>query len=414
MHTVGLIVEYNPFHNGHLYHLQESVKAASADAVVAVMSGHFLQRGEPAAMDKWARTEAALRGGCDLVIELPVAYATQAAEWFAYGAVALLEATGVVDAFCFGSESGELDLLRQAAVTLADEPHGFRERLHSRLKTGMSYPAAHSAALAEHLADSGYPDALSFPFAEPNHTLGLHYLIALERLKGSMTPLTIRREKAAYHQPTFTDSRIASATAIRRVWLEELSLAETQSFVPPSTYEIMTRESAARRAPVSWDSFLPQLLHNLGTQTSGQLASLHEITEGLEHRILQAVPALDDVQFETLLSALKTKRYTRTKLQRALLAVLLRHAKEDFTPEKLRAGVQYIRVLGFTEKGKMLLRSMRTKAKLPVLLSAARPPEPYRYLELDTQATFAYRLGQAAPYRSEELYRDYKGKPITL
>lgn len=131
MRTVGLIVEYNPFHNGHRYHLEQSLLASGSDAVVAVMSGHFLQRGEPAVMDKWSRTEAALRGGCDLVIELPVAYATQAAEWFSYGAVALLEATGVVDGFCFGTESGDLAPLMEAASVIAQEPPAFASQLKS-------------------------------------------------------------------------------------------------------------------------------------------------------------------------------------------------------------------------------------------------------------------------------------------
>ena len=127
MRTVGIVVEYNPFHSGHRYHLEQSVRACRADAVVAVMSGNFLQRGEPALMDKRARTETALRGGCDLVLELPVAYATSAAEWFAYGAVGLLDATGVVDALCFGSESGDIGPLRRIAAALAGEPEPFRE-----------------------------------------------------------------------------------------------------------------------------------------------------------------------------------------------------------------------------------------------------------------------------------------------
>ncbi|MFD1952717.1 nucleotidyltransferase [Paenibacillus thailandensis] len=414
MRAVGLIVEYNPFHNGHLYHLRESVKLTSAEAVVAVMSGHFLQRGEPAAMDKWARTEAALRGGCDLVIELPVAYATQAAEWFAYGAVALLEATGVVDAFCFGSESGELGPLRQAAAAIAEEPPSFRELLQRELLKGVSYPAAHSTALAGYLAAEGYEEAAGFPFAEPNHTLGLHYLIALARLKGRMTPYTIRREKAGYRQTSITDNRIASATAIRKAWLEEGSIAGLQNYVPPSTYAVMVREAEAGRAPVSWDSFVPQLIHAIGTRSPQQLAALSEVTEGLEHRIRQALPKLGAIEFEALMDALKTKRYTRTKLQRALLSILLGHAKADLSPEKLRGGVEYIRVLGFTDKGKELLRIMRKQAKLPVLLSAARPPANYRYLELDTQATVAYRLGQPAPFRTDELYRDYRGKPVMV
>lgn len=414
MRTVGLIVEYNPFHNGHQYHLQQSCKITGADTVVAVMSGNFLQRGEPAVMDKWARTEAALRGGCDLVIELPAAYATQAAEWFAYGAVSLLEATGVVDAFCFGTESGELAAMQAAARVVASEPDDFKLLLKQQLETGISYPSAYSAAIAAYLTAAGLNEAAAFPYALPNHTLGLHYLIALERIKGSMEPYTIRREKSEYGQTTLTDQAIASATAIRKLLLEGGSLEEARPYVPASTFSVMQREWGAGRSPVSWDEFTNPLLHAICTRTADQLAMLREISEGLEHRIVQALPRLDDLAFEPLLSALKTKRYTRTKLQRSLLSILLGHTKEDFTHERLTSGVEYLRVLGFTERGKELLRRMRKEAKLPVLLSAARAPESYRYLQLDIQATAAYMLAQPGHRSAAALFRDYTDKPIIV
>ncbi|WP_338555881.1 nucleotidyltransferase [Paenibacillus sp. KS-LC4] len=414
MRTVGLIVEYNPFHNGHRYHLEQSLLASGSDAVVAVMSGHFLQRGEPAVMDKWSRTEAALRGGCDLVIELPVAYATQAAEWFSYGAVALLEATGVVDSFCFGTESGDLAPLMEAASVIAQEPPAFASQLKELLATGVSYPSAYSSAVAAYLGSIGKPEAAAFPFAMPNHTLGLHYLIALARLGGRMEPFTIRREKAAYNQEDVTDSAIASATAIRKQLLLEKQLAGIKPFVPDTTYDVLAREWDAGRSPVSWDSFASPLLHGIVTRSAQQLAELHEITEGLEHRIRKTLPRLKQLQVEHLLAELKTKRYTRTKLQRSLLSILLGHAKSDFTPDKLRSGLQYIRVLGFSEKGKGLLRKMRTAATLPVLLSASAADQPYRYLELDTQATAAYMLAHAGGQQQGALFRDYYAKPIML
>jgi Predicted nucleotidyltransferase len=412
--TVGLIVEYNPFHNGHQYHLQESVKIAHADAVVAVMSGNFLQRGEPAVMDKWARTEAALRGGCDLVIELPAAYATQAAEWFAYGAVSLLEATGVVDAFCFGTESGELDALHDAAKLIAHEPPAFQALLREALEGGISYPSAYSLAIAAYLTAVGRHDAADFPFAQPNHTLGLHYLIALERIKGRMLPYTIRREKSEYGQTTVTDHAIASATAIRKLLLEGGDLEASRPLVPDTTYEVLQREWTSGRSPVSWANFVQPLLHTVITHTPEQLAGYREMTEGLEYRLLQMLPKLDNTGFETLLDALKTKRYTRTKLQRALLSVLLHHKKEDFTAEKLAAGVEYIRVLGFTGKGQQLLRRMKKEAKLPVLLSAARSPVKSRYLELDTQASAAYMLAQPGHASVAAMYRDFTDRPVIL
>lgn len=414
MRTVGLIVEYNPFHNGHRYHLQQSRKITGAEAVVAVMSGNFLQRGEPALLDKWYRTRMALEGGCDLVIELPVAYATHAAEWFGYGAVALLEATGVVDAFCFGSESGELGLLLEAAELLADEPQGFKDSLKQLLDTGINYPSAYSEAISASLSNLGRTDAASFSFALPNHTLGLHYLIALKRLNGKMEPFTIAREKAQYSQETVTDNRIASATAIRKLLLEERRLEAIGSYVPESTHRILAEAWEAKRCPVSWDGFVAPLLHAALTRTAEELSGYRDIAEGLEHRLLRSLPLMKSMQFEELLLLLKTKRYTRTRIQRALLSLLLGHAKPSFTPDKLAGGVQYIRVLGFTERGKQLLRRMRKEAKLPVLLSAARASERYPYLELDTRASAVYLLAQGPSAPSEALFRDFKEKPVTL
>ncbi|WP_274651582.1 nucleotidyltransferase [Paenibacillus humicola] len=413
MRTVGLIVEYNPFHNGHLYHLQQSVKITKADAVVAVMSGHFLQRGEPALADKWTRTEMALRGGCDLVIELPVAYSTQAAEWFAYGAVALLGATGVVDSLCFGSESGELGPLRRIARAVANEPEPFPRLLAEALAAGVSYPAAYSAAVRRFMEAAGDAEAAAYPLAQPNNTLGLHYLLALERLGSAVEPCTIRREKAGYAQATITDARIASATAIRKLVAERKSPAEAAPYVPASTLELLLRAAAEGRGPVGWADYERPLFHKLLAEQAGTLGEYREMSEGLEHRLARVLTRLPALDFKSLLDALKTKRYTRTKLQRALLAVLLGHRKEWLTPNRLRDGVRYIRVLGFTDKGRALLRRMRQTARLPVLLSAARPPEPYPFLELDVRASAVYALAwrDAGP---EECFRDYYGKPVTL
>ena len=286
--------------------------------------------------------------------------------------------------------------------------------LKQRLQTGISYPSAYSSAIIDYLGELGHADAARFPFALPNHTLGLHYLLALKRLNGQMEPFTITREKAQYSQPTATDQQIASATAIRKLLLEQRSLEAVQPFVPHTTFSILQQEWLAGRCPISWEPYMNSLLHAILTRSPSQLAHMHEITEGLEHRIRNTIPKLESANFENLLAALKTKRYTRTKLQRALLAILLGHHKTDFTPEKLSAGVEYIRVLGFTEKGKQLLRRMRSTAKLPVLHSAARAPMNYRYLELDTQASSVYLLGLPGMESANPLFRDFTDRPITM
>ncbi|MCD9023301.1 nucleotidyltransferase [Cohnella silvisoli] len=411
MSTVGVIVEYNPLHNGHLYHLQQSRKITQADHVVAVMSGHFLQRGEPALADKWARAEMALRAGCDLVLELPVAYSAQPAQWFAYGAIALFEAAGVVDSFCFGSESGDLESLELMASLLSEEPPEFVGLLGTRLKEGLPYPSAFTAAAKAYLQNKGL-DGLAFSLEQPNHTLGLHYLMALRKINSNITPYTLRREKSDYGQSDITDVHIASATALRKVLLGESgSLEQLASYVPASTLEILQREMNAGRAPIHWELYARPLFHELFRQDEQQIAAYAEVTEGLEHRIRNVLTGLPEMTVAALLQALKTKRYTQTKLQRMLLRILLGHHKEMLNAERLAAGIEYIRVLGFNERGQRLLHEMRNKAKVPVVTSAAKGDWPY--LRLDAQATAVYSLAYQDADSSMAM-RDYTKPPIRL
>ena len=406
MCAVGLIVEYNPFHNGHLYHLNASKQITGEEHVVAVMSGHFLQRGEPALLDKWTRTKLALQGGCDLVLELPVAYATSSAEWFAYGAVATLHATGIVNHLCFGTESGDLLPLKQAASYLTEESTEFSTTLNTLLKSGLAYPVAFSQTLTTLLNDHDS----TFRFDLPNHTLGLHYLIALNRIQSSIVPHTIAREQAQYNDNSLNHQSIASATAIRKALLETKQLSQIASFVPPSTYESLL--ALDPQSFMSWDKLMQPLLYQLLVQSDVELKHYREMNEGLENRIKAALPLLQQYDFESLLSHLKTKRYTRTKLQRALLAVLLQHRKHEFQHDILKNGVQYIRVLGFTEKGRTLLKQMKTTAKVPVIHTPTQLDPLPNLLKLDIAATSGYRLGQQQ--FGKQWFDDYHQRPVQL
>ena len=214
MRAVGLVTEYNPLHNGHLHHLRESLRMTGADASVVVMSGHFLQRGEPALADKWVRTEMALAAGVDLVFELPFAFACNSAPHFAMGAVQSLNALGVVDSLCFGSEAGELAQLDRVASVLI-ERQGELERLTAtRLRDGVSYPAARSSVVAGFLPELP-PDIL----ASPNNILGIEYLKALRSSGSQLVPYTIKRLGAGYHDTDVT-TQVASATGIRKMIAE--------------------------------------------------------------------------------------------------------------------------------------------------------------------------------------------------
>ena len=407
MKTVGLIVEYNPLHYGHVHHYTASKITTKADCVIAVMSGHFLQRGEPAIVGKWARAEAALRMGADVVLELPVRYSTSPAEWFAYGAVSLLNATGVVDSLCFGSELGELKPLQSLADLLQHEPESFKQYLKLELKKGNSYPSAYSKAI-QHITQAEID-----PAAKPNNNLGLHYLLALARTHSSIEPFTVPRIKAEFHQSDITDQTIASATAIRGLIHNHSKLSALQAYMPEYMLHIIEQEFKAGRGPVSWESFTSPMLYQLQSHTAKTLADFDEVDEGLEHRILRAMVQLKTEVFTIpkLMDALKTKRYTKTKLQRMLLRILLQQSKVSFTRDLLAEGPAYIRVLGFSEAGQALLKQMKKKASLPVITTVERKHSALLEEELRATAIYAMAYQDATLWHMQ---RDYYQSPIRL
>lgn len=397
MRTVGIIVEYNPLHNGHLYHLQQAKLAAQADAVIAVMSGDFLQRGEPAIVSKWARTEMALHAGVDLVIELPSRFATSAAERFAHGAIRTLEATGIVDHLCFGSEHGDIAPFLTLAEQIEIESTAFKEKLSAQLQLGLSYPTAYANAIQIICRT----EQLQFDATQPNNTLGLFYVLALRRMHSSIQPLTIQRIASAYSDQTPNHPSIASATALRNAILHNTHAID--NYVPASTLRILQREFASECGPITWDTLYPTLIHQLATLTSQQLKEIDDVQEGLENRLKQTMYALDVSSYSNLIETLSTKRYTRTHLQRVLTNVLL-HRKSV-------ANQPYIRVLGFTAKGQQLLKKMRRTAKAPLISRVTQ--SHFQLLEEDLKASYVHTLGYPAPTR-EQLRRELMQRPITL
>lgn len=423
--TVGIIAEYNPLHNGHVHHFEQAKALAGADRCVVVMSGSFTQRGEPALLSKHARAEMALRMGADLVLELPVDYAVQPAEWFAYGAVASLAAAGVVDAFCFGSEAGSLRELQPLAGWLAEESGELKAELRSRLERGERYADAYSSAaqaLWPGSADESEPEAPasgrdSLPLTQsdtaallrqPNNTLALHYLIALRRLKAGLTPLTILRTGAGYHQPAEADSAIAGATAIRGLLLEGGSAGQ---YLPAYSRDIMDRETSCGRSPLGWERFSIPLRHLLLTQDAEALSRHHGMDEGLEHRLLRTAHELDEFAVAGLLDRLKSKRYTRTRLQRLLVHLLLGHTKEELSRERLAAGPSYLRVLGFSSDGRGLLKRMKRSAQLPVVLRPSLHDDPALARDIRASSVLASVFGQP---RRTDLLRDYLDPPVMV
>lgn len=406
MNVVGIIAEYNPFHNGHQFHLQSAKEICGARYAVCVMSGHFLQRGEPALFDKWSRAAMAVAAGADLVFELPYVYACRSAGVFARGGVALLAATGIVTHLCFGSEQGSLEQLQGIAGPLAEEPPAFKALLQEALQNGCSFPAARQLALQQYcnLADrsafSAAPELLNYP----NNTLGIEYLIALTKLSSSIIPVTLKRQGAGYHDQTI-DGSMASATALRKL-LATSGLTEQFRFaVPAPVVQIMEQCMAQQRGPVFAADYTRIILACLRRMPLAELAALLDVSEGLEYKLKTA--ANTAASLESLLSAVKSKRYTRTRIQRILTYCLLNFSKnlaESFD----QSGPQYLRVLAFSKQGQELLKLLRKTASLPVIHRPAAyvsstTPTPSsqlaQMLQFDVLATDLYMLGCPEPQR---------------
>lgn len=380
MRVVGLITEYNPFHNGHLHHLRESLRSAAADASVAVMSGHFLQRGEPALVDKWARAEMALAAGVDLVLELPFPFACNSAPHFAAGAVQSLNALGVVDALCFGSEAGELTALQQIADVLINHQSGIAVETSAMLREGVNYPTARARALAKYL-----PGQSAEAAASPNNILGIEYLRAL-RLSGSpIKPETIQRVGAGYHA-TEVISNIASATGIRK----KIADGENVDLLLPEACLAILKGSLKPGHCLDTEKFFA-ILQSLLLQEPETLQGLYHVADGLDARLREA--AMTAVSFADLAATVKSRHWTLTRIQRILCYVLMQ-AKGDEMQGFLESGPLYLRLLGAKERGRQILAEARKKRSLPIIDDPARSANVLRrfYAEDADRAGLAEKM----------------------
>lgn len=360
MRGVGLITEYNPFHNGHLYHVQQARRCSGADVVVAVMSGHFLQRGEPALTDKWSRAQMALRCGVDVVVELPLPYACNSAPTFARGAVQVLDLFAPhIESLCFGSESGDLNCLQQLARRMKDHDSSAAGTRH--LRSGQTFPQARAAALQQSGCDSSLLD-------QPNNVLSVAYLRALQQLGSPLIPLTITRRGAGYNDFEPGADGIASATAIRqRLNNDNLEHEPVQPYMPAAAWTILQRQ-LSRRMVVDlsrWFAMVEQAV--LGSD--GCAEECYQMESGLKKRVFQA--ALTARDFEDLVTRVKARHLTRTRVQRLLcyLALGLGSASMD---DFLRQPLPYIQLLGSSKKGELFLRQCRSDLTVPLVSNFSR------------------------------------------
>jgi len=378
-----------------------------ADFTIAIMSGNFVQRGDTSLIDKWSKTEMALRQGIDLVIELPTIYATSSAENFAEGSIKILNTLGIIDYLSFGSEIGQIKALDDVATVLAKEPKDFSDIIKHQLKSGLSYPKAREIALQMYFGNSPiYTEALQ----NPNNILGVEYIKALKKSKSTITPITIKRNYSDYNSKSIKNG-IASSTAIRYMIEKGKNI---HSVVPFETYEILEKLMQNGQIVPNLKIFEKQIIYILRKMTLNEIANLPDVTEGLENKIKTAANSCNDL--DTLISKIKSKRFTQTRIQRILLYALLDIKKRDMSVSK--RATPYIRVLGFNKHGKRIISAIaehNPKAKIVVsvkrFLETNKDSTLNNMIMKDILATNIYTLG----YKNNSIANlDYTHKILEL
>jgi len=348
MSVIGIAAEYNPFHNGHFYHISESKRAVPGAKVIAVMSGSFTQRGDPAICDKYTRTRMALENGVDIVAELPAFYAVSSAEYFAGAAVRLMNAAGVVTHISFGTESGGLDEIRLAAGALHTRGEAVNQMTRKFMSEGLPYFTAREKSLSGILR-------ISMDFIrQPNNILAVEYMKTLSETQSAIIPMTVRRSGAGYHE---------TASALRRCVManDYPALAE---YMPESAFFLLLRHiSQYGSADISRLGSI--LFYLLRAKPADEIRAILDMNDGVAERMLRMCGQHDTIT--GLLDAVKTKRYAYARLKRAAAHLLLDMRKDTFDTLNRSGGPRYIRILGFRKDAARLLGEMTERASLPVI-----------------------------------------------
>ena len=392
--VLGIIAEYNPFHNGHLYQIEEAKRQTGAEYVVAIISGNFTQRGNTSLVNKWTKAQMALENGVDIVLELPTVYSISSAENFAQGAIKVLESLRIVDTLCFGTETGDFAALNNIANVLYHEPKEYSAILNHELGKGISYPKARENALMMYLNDiKRYANILS----GSNNILAIEYLKALKKLKSEIKPFPIERKKVYYNDEKIVDE-FASSTAIRKlVALEQYD--DLRKVMPRNSYMLLKEEIRKGSYVLDLIKYEKEILYTLRKMNIKEIADFPDVSEGLEHAIKNAANSCNSLL--EFVNIVKSKRYTQTRIQRILVYVLLGITKKDM--ENSKKVIPYARVLGFNSKGKEMLSDIcNINPKIQMITSVKKFTEQNNnkilkeMLEKDIFATDIYTLGYEA------------------
>ena len=392
MKATGIIAEYNPFHNGHEYMMKKAREITAADYIVVVMSGAFVQRGEPAVLSKRARVEQALSCGADVVLELPFDCAVSSAQTFARGGIRVLDACNVVDGICFGSEAGDTNALQRVADALSHPE--FDARIKAELLSGKSYPAARQAVLRDKL---GHEAEL---LAEPNNLLGIEYLLAIKYFNSPLSACTVERI-GARHDGGEAVGASASAFACRKFMKNRESVDE---YLPVECAEILRRELREGRGPVFLEDMERAMVSSLRRLTPNDFAKIRDVSEGLEYLLCRATA---ETTVDGIITAAKSKRYTYSRIKRILMHAYLWLN----VPSAAESMPEYIRLLGMKKSAAPFVREMREKATLPIIQRIASEDVLPPGLQREIRAADIWGAFAPIPLRSGE---DWRVFPVIL
>ncbi|MGL5245204.1 MAG: nucleotidyltransferase [Sarcina sp.] len=361
MNVTGIITEYNPFHYGHELHLANSKKITKSDIVICVMSGNFVQRGLPAIVDKWKRTEMALKSGVDLVLELPTIYSISSAEFFAFGAISLLNSLNIVNNVCFGSECGDINLIKNISKILVDEPLEFKNSLKNYLNDGLPFAKSRSKALLNYL-DKSNSNLHNYAYIEEvlnssNNILAIEYCKSLFKLNSKILPYTIKREGCNYNDAKLPKHSLASASAIRNNIYTNSNLEYCKDFMPKYSFDILSKSQYSNLNKM-FEFIKYSLINNPKT-----LENIPECAEGLDNKILNNLKLANSL--DELIMLCKTKRYSYTRINRILCQCYL-GVTEDIIKLRYKQPT-YARILGLNKNGAKALKEIKKISNLKIV-----------------------------------------------
>lgn len=394
MNITGIIAEYNPFHNGHAYHVSCAKEQTNADFLIVVMSGNFVQRGAPALLDKSIRANMALLEGADLVIELPPLWSSASAQYFASAGVALLKQLGCVNALCYGCETPKPALFSVIANLITEEPAAYRQLLAGFLKEGASYASARQKSVIQLLPEQK-PDVVTQILNNPNNILALEYTKAAADMHASLRLCPVQRKGGGYHSKNVRDT-LTSATAIRNYLAkrQDLSLLPIKHTVPEGTYRLLSKYQDTY--PFIYPNDLSQMMHYclIKNEPTG-FCRFADCTPDLSHKICHYTQ--NYIDFDSFCSLLKSKDITYTRISRILLHILLDIQTDDYAFWRSSSYVPYARILGFRKEATGLLTLLKQHSSIPLLTRAS---DAKKILTGQSMAFFQKHLFADSIYRA--------------